>query len=104
MSSGIAQRPCSCIQRPTAGSAVNTATGAATPFLEIDAGTSFTGIAAGAYAVGLVTYLLDELTDAPELWHQKSYLARAVSRDPDGTLHFYADVNARQSLLARHAA
>lgn len=35
---------------------------------------------------GLVTYLLDELTDAPELWHQKSYLARAVSRDPDGTL------------------
>jgi hypothetical protein len=35
---------------------------------------------------GLVEYLLDELTDAPELWHQKSYLARAVSRDPDGTL------------------
>jgi thioredoxin reductase len=35
---------------------------------------------------GLVEYLLDELTDAPELWHQKSYLARAVARDPDGTL------------------
>jgi thioredoxin reductase len=35
---------------------------------------------------GVVAYLLDELTDAPELWHQKSYLARAVSRDPDGTL------------------
>jgi hypothetical protein len=35
---------------------------------------------------GLVGYLLEELSTAPELWHQKSYLARAVSRDPDGTL------------------
>ena len=35
---------------------------------------------------GLVSYLLEELSTAPELWHQKSYLARAISRDPDGTL------------------
>lgn len=35
---------------------------------------------------GLVEHLLDELSTAPELWHQKSYLACAVSRDPDGTL------------------
>jgi hypothetical protein len=30
----------------------------------------------------LVEYLLDEATNAPELWNQKSYLARAVSVDP----------------------
>jgi thioredoxin reductase len=30
----------------------------------------------------LIGYLLDEATDAPELWNQKSYLARAVSLDP----------------------
>ena len=34
----------------------------------------------------LVAYLLEELSTAPELWHQKSYLARAVSRDADGTV------------------
>ena len=34
----------------------------------------------------LTGYLLEELSTAPELWHQKSYLARAVSRDPDGAL------------------
>lgn len=31
---------------------------------------------------GLVEYLLEEATLAPELWNQKSYLARAVSADP----------------------
>jgi hypothetical protein len=30
----------------------------------------------------LVDYLLNEATAAPELWNQKSYLARAVSLDP----------------------
>ncbi|HUG49130.1 MAG TPA: NAD(P)-binding domain-containing protein [Candidatus Limnocylindria bacterium] len=30
---------------------------------------------------GLVDYLLEEVTHAPELWNQKSYLARAVSLD-----------------------
>ena len=30
----------------------------------------------------LVTYLLAEVTRAPELWHQKSYLARTVLADP----------------------
>jgi thioredoxin reductase len=30
----------------------------------------------------LVEYLLDEATNAPELWNQKSYLARAVSLNP----------------------
>jgi hypothetical protein len=30
----------------------------------------------------LIGYLLDEATEAPELWNQKSYLARAVSLDP----------------------
>jgi thioredoxin reductase len=34
----------------------------------------------------LVDHLLDELSTAPELWHQKSYLARAITRDPDGAL------------------
>jgi hypothetical protein len=33
-----------------------------------------------------VDFLLDEATNAPELWHQKSYLARAVTHEPDGTL------------------
>ena len=37
-------------------------------------------------AGGLVPYLLQEATVAPELWHQKAYLARVVTRDPDGTL------------------
>ena len=32
-------------------------------------------------ATGLVDYLLEEATMAPELWNQKSYLARAVSLD-----------------------
>ncbi len=31
----------------------------------------------------LVDFLLEEATLAPELWNQKSYLARAVSLDPD---------------------
>jgi thioredoxin reductase len=31
---------------------------------------------------GLVGYLLTEATRAPELWHQKSYLARTVLADP----------------------
>jgi hypothetical protein len=29
----------------------------------------------------LVSYLLHEVTSAPELWHQKSYLARVLIRD-----------------------
>jgi thioredoxin reductase len=32
----------------------------------------------------VVDVLLDSVSSAPELWHQKSYLARAISRDPDG--------------------
>ena len=32
----------------------------------------------------VVDRLLEAATTAPELWHQKSYLARAISRDPDG--------------------
>jgi thioredoxin reductase len=35
---------------------------------------------------GLVDHLLEELSSAPELWHQKSYLARAIARGEDGTL------------------
>ena len=31
----------------------------------------------------LLAYLLDEATRAPELWHQKAYLARVVTLDPD---------------------
>jgi thioredoxin reductase len=31
----------------------------------------------------LVEFLLDEATHAPELWNQKSYLARALSLDPE---------------------
>jgi thioredoxin reductase len=34
----------------------------------------------------LVGYLLREATSAPELWHQKAYLARVVTAAPDGTL------------------
>ena len=34
----------------------------------------------------LVGYLLREATFAPELWHQKAYLARVVTAAPDGTL------------------
>jgi hypothetical protein len=34
----------------------------------------------------LVDYLLEEATRAPELWNQKSYLARAVSLDPSDGL------------------
>jgi hypothetical protein len=37
-------------------------------------------------AADAVDYLLDEATNAPELWHQKSYLARAIVRDDDATL------------------
>jgi thioredoxin reductase len=33
-----------------------------------------------------VDYLLEEATNAPELWHQKSYLARALTRDVRGAL------------------
>jgi thioredoxin reductase len=37
-----------------------------------------------AMAAGdLLAYLLDEATRAPELWHQKAYLARVVTLDPD---------------------
>jgi thioredoxin reductase len=32
-------------------------------------------------------FLLTEATTAPELWNQKSYLARAISRGSGGTLH-----------------
>jgi thioredoxin reductase len=32
----------------------------------------------------VVDVLLEAATTAPELWHQKSYLARAISREPDG--------------------
>jgi len=34
----------------------------------------------------LAGYLLREATSAPELWHQKAYLARVVTAEPDGTL------------------
>jgi thioredoxin reductase len=34
----------------------------------------------------LVPYLLREASAAPELWHQKAYLARVVTAGPDGTL------------------
>jgi hypothetical protein len=34
----------------------------------------------------LVGYLLREATSAPELWHQKAYLARVVTAASDGTL------------------
>jgi hypothetical protein len=34
----------------------------------------------------LVGYLLREATLAPELWHQKAYLARVITATPDGTL------------------
>ena len=55
--------------------------------------TSPSGISAAAWprAGGrpgrrVVDYLLDEATNAPELWHQKSYLARAPARDADGAI------------------
>jgi thioredoxin reductase len=32
---------------------------------------------------GLMPYLLSEVSHAPELWHQRSYLARVVSMEPD---------------------
>jgi len=32
---------------------------------------------------GIVPFLLGELTRGPELWHQRAYLARVVSLDPD---------------------
>jgi hypothetical protein len=34
----------------------------------------------------VVETLLTSASMAPELWHQKSYLAHALSRDPDGTI------------------
>jgi hypothetical protein len=34
----------------------------------------------------LVPFLLDEASRAPELWNQKSYLCRVVTRDGDGVL------------------
>jgi thioredoxin reductase len=34
----------------------------------------------------VVDQLLTSVSSAPELWHQKSYLARALSRDPDGAI------------------
>ena len=34
----------------------------------------------------VVDLLLTAASSAPELWHQKSYLARAISRDPDGRI------------------
>ena len=34
----------------------------------------------------LVAFLLDEASRAPELWNQKSYLCRVVTRDEDGVL------------------
>jgi thioredoxin reductase len=34
----------------------------------------------------LVPFLLDEASRAPELWNQKSYLCRVVTRDADGVL------------------
>jgi thioredoxin reductase len=35
----------------------------------------------------VVSYLLEEATTAPELWNQKSYLARGISRDDAGVVH-----------------
>ena len=34
----------------------------------------------------VIDYLLEEATTAPELWNQKSYLARALTMDPDGAI------------------
>jgi thioredoxin reductase len=34
----------------------------------------------------VVDEMLTAASEAPELWHQKSYLARALSADPDGTI------------------
>ena len=33
-----------------------------------------------------VDRMLDAVSSAPELWHQKSYMAQALSRDPDGVI------------------
>jgi thioredoxin reductase len=35
---------------------------------------------------GLVDFLLEEATHAPELWNQQSYLARQVTVEPDGSV------------------
>jgi hypothetical protein len=37
-------------------------------------------------AVDVVERLLTSVSVAPELWHQKSYLAHALSGDPDGSI------------------
>ncbi len=36
--------------------------------------------------VDVVARLLESATTSPELWHQKSYLAHSLSRDPDGVI------------------
>ena len=41
---------------------------------------------AGRRPGDIVDYLLREATRAPELWHQKAYLARVITADADGTL------------------
>jgi thioredoxin reductase len=38
-------------------------------------------------ATGVLSFLLDELTRGPEVWHQKSYLARVLTVDPDDGIH-----------------
>jgi thioredoxin reductase len=56
----------------------------------------------------LVDVLADELTSAPELWHQRSYLARVVTVDPDEGLRdrgiqplsHALDVDRRESIVA----
>ena len=35
----------------------------------------------------LVPFVAEQLTLAPELWNQRSYLAQVISADPDGSLH-----------------
>jgi len=56
-------------------------------------------------ADGLVDYIATELTEAPELWHQKGYLARAVTRDPALGLGLVDDgVQPLTHLLDDHAA
>jgi len=34
----------------------------------------------------VVPYLLSEASTGPELWHQRSYLARVIGIDPDGEI------------------
>ena len=54
----------------------------------------------------LVSMLLEEVTRGPEVWHQRSYLARVVSVDPDGLVdagiqplaHFVDDANGRDAV------